>query len=109
MAEKRVIVDQRDGTAVTKFGTTEFRGSETCSSILLGIRVDHSNFIGNFNVRYADGRGVGWTLDFADAFADLFPAWSTPGTLSWNGNRAQLAMSTRSNVVDKILVIELEK
>ena len=104
-----VIIDQRDGTAVTKFSTTHFLSSETCSSILLGIRVDQTNFIGKLYVRDTKGGGTGWKLDFADRFADSFPAWSVPGTLVWNGNRAQLAESTRSNNFDKVFAIELEK
>ncbi|MGA3179551.1 MAG: hypothetical protein ABSF38_04330 [Verrucomicrobiota bacterium] len=103
-----VILNRRDGTVVTKFSTGA--NLETnCSSFLLGIRVEQGRFMGHLLIRTADGGGLGWDLHFTDALADSDPAWSAPGTLVWNGNHADLAASTRSNIFDTVLAIELDK
>ena len=103
-----VILNRRDGTVATKFSTGG--NLETnCSSFLLGIRVEQGRFTGHLLTRSADGGGLGWDLNFTDALADSYPAWSAPGTLAWNGNRADLATSTKSNTFDSVLAIELEK
>ena len=107
-AIRLVILNRRNGTVVTKFSTGG--NLETnCSSFLLGIRVEQGKFTGHLLTRSADGGGLGWDLNFTDTLADLYPAWSAPGTLAWNGNRADLATSTKSNIFDSVLAIELEK
>ncbi len=107
-AIRLAILNRRDGTVVTKF-STGVNLETNCSSFLLGIRMEQGRFMGHLLTRTADGGGLGWDLNFSDALADSFPAWSAPGTLVWNGNRADLATSTRSNVFDTVLVVELEK
>jgi hypothetical protein len=103
-----VILNRRDGTVVTKFSTGG--NLETnCSSFLLGIRVEQGRFIGHLFTRIADGGGLGWDLNFTDALADSYPSWSAPGTIVWNGNHADLAASTKNNIFDTVLVIELDK
>jgi len=108
-AIRLVVINQRDGSSVTKFSTTSQFGSWTNLSFLLGIRVDGKTFTGHLLTQDGKDGGVGWDINFKDSFADLYPAWSAPGSLYWNGNRAQLAMSTFSNQFDKIFAIELVK
>jgi hypothetical protein len=108
-AIRLVVINQRDGTSVTKFSTTSSFGSWTNMSILLGVRVDGKMFTGHLLAQDGKDGGMGWDLNFKDSFADLYPAWESPGTLYWNGNRAQLASSTLSNNFDNVLAIELVK
>ncbi len=106
-AIRLVIRNRRDGTVVTKFSTGG-NLKTNCSSFLLGIRVEQGRFTGHLLTRAADGGGLDWDLNFTDTLADSYPGWSAPGTLTWNGNSAQLATSTRSDI-DDVLTIELDK
>jgi hypothetical protein len=103
-----VITNRRDGTAVTKFSTGDNLGTN-CSSFLLGIRVDGGKFTGRLLTRNPDGSGLGWDFDFSDSLGESSPAWAVPGTLVWNGDKVQLAVSSKSNVFDTVLTVELEK
>ena len=106
-AIRLVIVNQGDSTTITKFDLgSNLRSS---SSFLLGIRVERETFMGHILVRDSKGGGIGWDINFTNALADLYPAWSGPGTLVFNGIRADLATSTWDNKFDKVLAIELEK
>jgi hypothetical protein len=103
-----MILNLRNGTVITNFSTGG--NLETnCSSFLLGIRIEQGRFTGHLLTRTPEGGGLGWAVNFTDKLADSYPAWSTPGTIAWNGNRAELAKSTKSNIFDSVLVIELVK
>jgi hypothetical protein len=106
----RLIIVNRDGTFVAqKFSTEDNLHSEPCTFILIGFRIEQGTFTGHFNTFDAKGGGLGWKLDFTDAFADTWPAWSE-GNLVWNGNRAELAVATKDGEMkDYKLVIELVK
>jgi hypothetical protein len=107
-AIRLVVINQSDGSSVTKFTTPIQSGSWTNLSILLGIRVDGKTFTGHLFTQYGKGDGAGWDINFKDSFADLYPAWSS-GSLYWNDNHAELATSTLSNQFDKVFAIELVK
>ena len=103
----RIVVVKPDGTVDQKFTTLDNLGPEPCSTILLGFRVEHGAFTGHFNTLDSKGGGLGWGLNFTDAFADSRPAWGEG--LVWDHNRAKLAFSTSGEMHDSFLAIELVK
>ncbi|EEF61967.1 hypothetical protein [Pedosphaera parvula] len=109
----RLVIIKRDGTIVTKlFDTGSALDSEQpCTSIFLGFRVERGTFTGHLNTRDSKGGGIGWGLNFTDAFADSSPGWGTSGTAIWNGNHAELGLATKRGemVYDNFLAIELVK
>ena len=105
----RLVIVKRDGTVLPKFHTGTNLG-ESCSSILLGFRVEGDTFAGHFFTQDCKGGGIGWNLSFADVFGQSNPAWVAPGTALWNGNRAQLAEAMKEgDMCGSILAIELLK
>jgi hypothetical protein len=104
----RLVIFKPDGTVVEKFGTGNNFGSEPCSFILLGFRVEQETFTGHFNTQDPKGGGIGWNLSFTDKFADSWPSW-VGESLVWNGNRAELASATKGELSGSILAIELVK
>jgi len=107
-AIRLVLVNRRDGSVVSKFSTGASLGTN-CTCVRLAIRMDHGEFKGRLLTSAPDGSGLGWEVNFTDAFADSIPAWCGSGTLIWNGNQAELASSTKNNMFDTILAVELEK
>jgi hypothetical protein len=106
----RLVIVKRDGTTIPKFDTGDNLGPESCSSILLGFRVERGAFTGHLNIRDSKGGGQGWGLGFSDGFADANTHWTTPGTLVWNGNRARLAFIANGGELDgNVLALELVK
>jgi hypothetical protein len=104
----QLVIIKPDGTEVMKFSTGNNLGSEPCSFILLGFRVEQETFTGHFNTQDSKGGGTGWNLNFADKFADSWPAWVIESPV-WNGNRAELASATKGDMSSSILAIELVK
>ncbi|MGD0411774.1 MAG: hypothetical protein ABSC18_08705 [Verrucomicrobiota bacterium] len=105
----RLVIVKPDGTIVPKFSAANQPGYLSCSSIVLGFRVEQGTFSGHFNIRDTKGGGQGYGLSFTDAFANSDPAWVIASPV-WNGNRAQLARATKSGEMkDSILAIELLK
>jgi hypothetical protein len=105
----RLVIVKPDGTTIQKFATANRDGYLSCSSILLGFRVEHGTFTGHFNMRDSNGGGEGYTLTFTDAFADAEPAWMT-GTPTWHGNRAVIARARKVDELEgTVLAIELVK
>ncbi len=106
----RLVIVKRDGTIIPKFDTGANLGRESCSSILLGFRVEGGTFTGQFRVRDPKGGGQGWGLNFTDAFADSDPHWTLPGAAVWNGNRARLGFASKEGEMNKSeLAVELLK
>jgi hypothetical protein len=105
----RLVIVKPDGTTIQKFCTANHDGYLSCSTILLGFRVEHGTFTGHFNMRDSNGSGEGYSLAFSDAFADAAPAWET-GTPTWHGNRAELARARKVDELEgTVLAIELVK
>jgi len=105
----RLVIVKADGTVVPKFDTMTSTLPEACSFFVVGFRVEGGAFKGHFNARDSKGGGMGWPLQFKDAFADSNPGWVI-GEPSWKGNRAELAeVSTMSVAHESILAIELLK
>ena len=103
----RLVIVKPDGTIVPKFSTANQPGYLSCSSIVLGFRVEGGTFSGHFNIRDTKGGGQGYNLSFTDAFTDSDPAWVMESPV-WNGNRAQLASATKSGEMkESILALEL--
>lgn len=118
-AIRLVFFNRGESTVTQQFSTGDNLGTN-CISFLLGLRAEHGRLSGRLFTKDSDGHGLGWNLDFADPFGNSDTAspvpgtvywstgWTGPGTLAWNGNRAEFATRARSNV-DCVLAVELEK
>lgn len=106
----RLLIVKQDGSLVAKlFDTGNNLGNEPCTSVLVGFKVEQGAINGYLLTSNTKGGGSGWNLNFTNAFANSYTAWTRPGTLLWNGNRAELGQSGQDDDFNSILVLELVK
>lgn len=113
-AIRLIVFNRGESTVTQEFSTGENLGTN-CTSFLLGLRAEHGRLTGQLLTKNSNTSGInglGWPLDFADPFqhpdAGTSVGWTVPGTLIWNGNRADFATCSQSNHYST-LAVELEK
>lgn len=113
-AIRLIVFNRGENTATQEFSTGENLGTN-CTSFLLGLRAEHGRLTGQLLTKNSSTTGInglGWPLDFANPFEHPDPGtsvgWTVPGTLIWNGNRAEFATCSQSNHFSA-LAVELEK
>lgn len=113
-AIRLVVYNRGESTVTQEFSTGDNLGTN-CISFLLGLRAEHGRLTGQLLTKNSNTSGIngaGWPLDFANPFEHPDPGtsvgWTVPGTLIWNGNRADFATCSQSNRFSA-LAVELEK
>ena len=106
----RLVIVKQDGSLVAKlFDTGNNLGREPCTSVLVGFKIEQGAFNGHLLTSNGKGGGAGWNINFTNAFASSFAAWSVPGVLLWNSNRAVLGRTGQDDDFNSILILELVK
>lgn len=105
----QLVIMKRPDIVIDKYIIANDLSHESCSSILLGFRVEQGALIGQLFTQDAKGGGLGWSINFTNSFARSHPGWAVPGTLKLDaiegGGRIMLGMATTNHGAHTLLYL----